>query len=224
MFKKIVPVFGDVTSKRLGLSEEQYQHVVNNANIVFHMAASLKLEATLKPNVLMNLTGTKYVLDMCKEMKKLSSVIHLSTAFCNSDQEVMDEDVYDWTEKPLDIMKCAEWMTEDAMVEMSKAVLGCHPNTYTYTKRLAEIYVRDEFKNLPICIARPSIVTPSLQEPFPGWVDSLNGPIGIMVAGAKGVMRSMLCEAEFHAEVIAVDIAINGLIIIAQKNATLAQK
>lgn len=157
MFKKIVPVFGDITSKHLGLSEEQYQYVVSNANIVFHMAASLKLEATLKPNIEMNLTGTKNVLDVCKEMKNLVSVIHLSTAFCNSDQEVMEEDVYDWTEKPSDIMKCAEWMTEDAMNEMSKKILAPHPNTYTYTKRLAETYVRDEFPNLPICIARPSI-------------------------------------------------------------------
>lgn len=50
------------------------------------------------------------------------------------------------------------------------------------------------------------------------------GPIGIMVAGAKGVMRSMLCEAEYHAEVIPVDIAINGLIIIAQKIGTMKQR
>lgn len=33
-----------------------------------------------------------------------------------------------------------------------------------------------------------------------------------MVAGGKGVMRSMLCEAEFTAEVIPVDQAISGLI------------
>lgn len=140
-FKKLVPVFGDITSKRLGLSEEQYQQVVSNTNVVFHMAASLKLEATLKPNVEMNLTGTKYVMDMCKEMKNLDAVIHLSTAFCNSDQEIMYEDVYEWKEKPVEIMKCAEWMTEDAMHEMSKKVLGPHPNTYTYTKRLAEVFV-----------------------------------------------------------------------------------
>lgn len=140
-FKKLVPVFGDITSKRLGLSEEQYQQVVSNTNVVFHMAASLKLEATLKPNVEMNLTGTKYVMNMCKEMKNLDAVIHLSTAFCNSDQQIMHEDVYEWKEKPVEIMKCAEWMTEEAMQEMSKKVLGPHPNTYTYTKRLAEVFV-----------------------------------------------------------------------------------
>lgn len=68
------------------------------------------------------------------------------------------------------------------------------------------------------------LVTPAHQEPLPGWVDSLNGPIGIMVAGGKGVIRSMLCEAEFEAEVIPVDHAINSLIGIAYSVATMEQK
>lgn len=68
------------------------------------------------------------------------------------------------------------------------------------------------------------IVTPAYQEPLPGWVDSLNGPIGIMVAGGKGVIRSMLCEAEFEAEVIPVDHAINSLIGIAYSVASMKQK
>jgi alcohol-forming fatty acyl-CoA reductase len=92
---------------------------------------------------------------------------------------------------------------------MGKKLLAPHPNTYTYTKRLAEILVRNEYKNLPICICRPSIVTPAYKEPMPGWVDSLNGPIGIMVAGGKGVIRSMICEESFTAEVIPVDQAVS---------------
>lgn len=116
MFNKIIPVFGDITSKRLGLNEEQYQHVISSTNVVFHMAASLRLEATLKPNIEMNLTGTKHVIDVCKQMTKLLSVVHLSTAFCNCDQEASEEKVYDWPQTPDDLMRCAEWMTEDAMV------------------------------------------------------------------------------------------------------------
>lgn len=45
-----------------------------------------------------------------------------------------------------------------------------------------------------------------------------------MVAGGKGVIRSMLCEAEFDAEVIPVDYAINSLIGIAYTVATMKQK
>ena len=163
LFKKITPVYGDITSVRLGLSDEEYERVVATTNIVYHMAASLKLEATLKPNVEMNLTGTKHVLEMCKEMKNLLTVLHLSTAFCNCDQEIGEEVVYDWSQKPMDLIKCAKWMSEEAMAEMGKSMMKPHPNTYTFTKRMAEILVRDEYNDsdLNVCIVRPSIVTPA---------------------------------------------------------------
>jgi alcohol-forming fatty acyl-CoA reductase len=45
-----------------------------------------------------------------------------------------------------------------------------------------------------------------------------------MVGGGKGVIRSMLCDGTFNAEVIPVDIAINGLIAIAWKVATMEKK
>lgn len=45
-----------------------------------------------------------------------------------------------------------------------------------------------------------------------------------MVGGAKGVIRTMLCNGEHRSEVIPVDIAINGLIAIAYKIATTKQK
>lgn len=157
MFEKIIPVFGDITSKGLGLSEDQYQQVVKSTNVVFHMAASLKLEATLKPNVEMNLLGTKQVIDVCKNMPKLLALVHLSTAFCNSDQDVLKEEVYEWSQKPMDLIRCAEWMTEDAMDAMGRKLIAPHPNTYTYTKRLAELLVRDEHPRMPVCIVRPSI-------------------------------------------------------------------
>jgi alcohol-forming fatty acyl-CoA reductase len=73
-------------------------------------------------------------------------------------------------------------------------------------------------------LTRFSTVIPAFEEPLPGWVDSLNGPIGVMVGGGKGVIRSMLCDGTLNAEVIPVDIAINGLIAIAWKVATMKNK
>lgn len=54
-------------------------------------------------------------------------------------------------------------------------------------------------------------------EPIPGWVDNLNGPVGLLIAAGKGVVRSMYCNGEYHAELIPVDLAINALIGIAHK-------
>ncbi|KAI8034151.1 hypothetical protein M5D96_013113 [Drosophila gunungcola] len=66
-------------------------------------------------------------------------------------------------------------------------------------------------------------VTPAIAEPLPGWVDNMNGPTGVLIGAGKGVIRSMICNGELKSEVIPVDIAINGLILIPYHN-SLAEK
>lgn len=224
VMKKIVAVYGDITLPRLGLNSQHLKKVLE-ANLVFHVAASLRLEATLRPNILMNLTGTKNVIDIAKMMPNHVLTVHFSTAFCCCDEEILEEKVIEWPEKPEDLIRCAEWMSDDAMAGMQKTVLKTQPNTYTYTKRLAELLIRDEYaKGFPICIVRPSIVVPAYQEPLPGWVDSLNGPAGLMLGAAKGVIRSMLLDGSLETEVIPVDTAINGIILIAKHIAVGSKK
>ena len=41
-----------------------------------------------------------------------------------------------------------------------------------------------------------------------------------MIGAAKGVIRSMHCNSEYHAEVIPVDFAINGVLAIGWKTGT----
>jgi alcohol-forming fatty acyl-CoA reductase len=129
MMNKIYPVWGDTTLKNFGLSDEHLKKVLDCSQIVFHLAASLKLEATLKPNVLSNLTATKNILDIAMQMKNLLQFVHLSTAFCCEDQKVLEEKVYDFPHRPEDLIRCAEWMSEKAMTSMQKDILGTQPNT-----------------------------------------------------------------------------------------------
>lgn len=105
----------------------------------------------------MNTSGTKRVLDLCREMKQLKAFIHLSTAFCYCDQEVLLEKVYDCEHRPDDLIRLAEWMDVKALEKVTADLLRPHPNTYTYSKRLAEMLVQNEYPNLPVCITRPSI-------------------------------------------------------------------
>lgn len=217
ILSKITPVFGDVTQSNLALSKSHLEKVLE-ANLVFHVAASLKLEYTLKPNLILNLIGTKNVIDIAKMMPNLNLMVHFSTGFCCPEQEILKEEIVEWpADDPLEIVKLSEWMSEDVMTQLQPHLLKTHPNTYTYTKRLAETLCRDEFeKGLPICIVRPSIVIPAYQEPLVGWVDSLNGPAGLMIGAAKGVIRSMLLDGDTETEAIPVDIAINGIILTAK--------
>ena len=214
VMKKIYPIFGDITKPDFELSPEHLKRLIERTEIVFHMAASLKLEATLKPNILANLTATKNVLEVAKRITNLIQFVYTSTAYCCEDQEVLEEKVYDFPHVPEDLIRCAEWMSEEAMAGAQKAILGTQPNTYTYTKRLAEILVRDHYETLPICIVRPSIVSPAFADPIPGWVDSLNGPPGILLAASKGVLRSMLVNGENKIEAIPVDACISGMVFL----------
>lgn len=54
-----------------------------------------------------------------------------------------------------------------------------------------------------------------MSEPFPGWVDNLNGPAGLMVAVGKGIVRSVAGNTSAEADFIPVDVVAKGIIIAA---------
>ncbi|KAK0084560.1 hypothetical protein PV325_006789 [Microctonus aethiopoides] len=224
--RKLIGLPGDITLENFGLTKSQHDLLINEVEIVFHVAATLKLEAILKDAIDMNTIGTASMLRLAKSMKNLRVFIHLSTAFCHVDKDELGERIFDSSDDPNEVMRLTKWLKPDALELVTPKLIEPHPNTYTYSKRLAETLVASEYPNLPCVIARPSIVTPAWAEPLPGWVDSLNGPVGIIVGAGKGVIRSMHCNGEYHAEVIPVDIAINALIAIGYKigSATTRQK
>jgi long-chain acyl-CoA synthetase len=66
---------------------------------------------------------------------------------------------------------------KDALVDegMQRAQRLGWPNTYTYTKSMAESLLARRSSRLRFSILRPSIVESSLEFPFPGWNESFNG-------------------------------------------------
>ena len=54
------------------------------------------------------------------------------------------------------------------MIEaLTPPLIGKNPNTYTFTKSLAEYIITRDAKELPVAIFRPSIIGASLREPHP---------------------------------------------------------
>ncbi|KTG34876.1 hypothetical protein cypCar_00027324 [Cyprinus carpio] len=99
---------------------------------------------------------------------------------------------------------------DDKLVSlMTPKLLGERPNTYTYTKALAEQLIQQECGNLNVAIIRPSIVGASWKEPFPGWIDNFNGPSGIFIAAGKGILRTMRASNNAVADLVPVDVVIN---------------
>lgn len=56
-------------------------------------------------------------------------------------------------------------------------------------------------------------VIPIWKEPLVGWVDNLNGPVGVFMAAGKGVLRSTLADEEVATDFIPVDIVANAILL-----------
>lgn len=64
---------------------------------------------------------------------------------------------------------------------LEERILKTYPNTYTFTKNLAEQTISNNSKGLAVAIVRPSIICCSLKEPCPGWLVSFAGQSGIFI-------------------------------------------
>lgn len=58
-------------------------------------------------------------------------------------------------------------MNDDMVKAITPHVIGKRPNTYTFTKSLAEHVLSQQAADLPVAIFRPSIIGASLKEPIP---------------------------------------------------------
>lgn len=70
-FSKLVAVAGDVGVENLGLSDVDLERLKASVAIVFHSAATLDFEASLKPAVQINLQGTRSVVRLAEKLPKI---------------------------------------------------------------------------------------------------------------------------------------------------------
>ena len=65
------------------------------------------------------------------------------------------------------------------------------PNTYTFTKNLAERTLKKRRGNISLHILRPAIIVAAYREPFPGWIDALTAASPIILLVAHGVLTKL---------------------------------
>ncbi|XP_077995112.1 fatty acyl-CoA reductase 1-like [Glandiceps talaboti] len=210
--ERLVAVKSDMLEPGLGLSDEDREMLQQEVGVVFHVAATIKFDEQLKLSYQMNVTGLIQLLELCKDMKKLQAFVHTSTAYCNSDVQYIEEKIYP---PPMDHRKLddiIDWMDDDMIDTITPKLIDPKPNTYTFTKAIAEHILVEEGNDIPIAIVRPSIVGAVWKEPLPGWVDNFNGASGLMIACGKGLLRTMKANPNAIADVVPVDIPVNVMI------------
>lgn len=215
------PVVGELSEPNFGINQELLQKLLAEVNIVYHVAATIRFNSQLASAIKINLVGTQVAINFSKSLRNLASFIYVSTAFCNSCylNQGIKEQVYPSAHDPHEMIKLVDTnnnnkneLPQTGSKELQD-ILGIHPNTYTFTKQLAENLILKEMQQLPAGILRPSIVYGTFKDPDEGWVGSANsGHIGFLAGYSKGLFRTMGGDADSVMDLIPCDYVVNAAI------------
>ena len=88
------------------------------------------------------------------------------------------------------------------------------PNTYTFTKSIAESLIAMRAADLPVAIVRPSIVETSTHDPFQGWNEGVNtsAPLSYLLGT---YFRQLPSNGRKCLDLIPVDLVCRGMTLIA---------
>ncbi|XP_050298925.1 fatty acyl-CoA reductase wat-like [Anthonomus grandis grandis] len=214
--EKIVPIIGECGIKDLGISSADQQELINKVHIIFHGAATVNFDENLKTAYDINVNGIKTVIEIAKKMKHLKSVVFVSTAYSNCIRNsIIEEKVYQYSyDEPMEKL---ENMSKETAIEVKEKMMGEWPNTYTYTKSLAEMLVEKEKDNIPIGIFRPSIITSSYKEPIPAWIDNVYAINGISLGLLTGFLRVYPGRSDIYVDIIPIDMCVSAMIACAME-------
>ncbi|KAI3924840.1 hypothetical protein MKW98_031091 [Papaver atlanticum] len=239
MSEKLIPVAGDTSLENLGIGDAKMREkIFRDVDVVVNFAATTKFNERYDFALGTNTLGPKNILDFSKKCVKLEMLLHVSTAYvCGEKAGLILEDPYKMGETlnriktVLDIemeKKVIEQKLEElrakqlskkeetkAMKELgleSGARMFGWPNVYVFTKAMGEMPIGQWRENLPIVIIRPTIVTSTIKEPFPGWVESVKTVDSYFVGFVQGKIASFLGKSKTIMDVIPGDMVVNATI------------
>lgn len=154
---KLRIVNGDIAMEHAGISRDDRDYIKSHVEIIIHCAATVRFDEQLRTSIKINVCGTKSMLNIAIETKNLQSFIHVSTAYAQCPRHDIKETFY---EPPIEYrraIKFCEELDDDLIDGVTEKLIAPWPNTYTFTKAIAEDMIRDYSDRLPILIIRPSI-------------------------------------------------------------------
>ncbi|XP_020204094.1 fatty acyl-CoA reductase 3-like isoform X1 [Cajanus cajan] len=236
--EKLTLVPGDISEEDLNLKDSILgEEICSQTDVIVNLAATTNFVERYDVALGINTLGVKHVLNFAKKCVKLKVLVHVSTAYvCGERGGFILEDPYhygvslngvpgldiDMEKKRVD-EKLNE-LREDGATEhdiglamkdlgSKRAKMYGWPNTYVFTKAMGEMVVGTSKGNINVVIVRPTIITSTYKEPFPGWIEGLRTIDSIIVAYGKGKLTSFLVDLKAIFDVIPADMVVNAMIV-----------
>jgi len=180
-------VRGDLLESGLGLSASERRTLVASVDRIVHCAASITFDLPLEEARAINVRGAERVVELAKEIAcegGLRRVVHVSTAF------VSGRHAGEFGEDDLDTGQ--EFR-----------------NTYERSKHEAEALLREAAAELPLAVARPSIV---VGHSASGWTSAFNVLYWPMRAFERGLLTEVPAREDSIVDFVPVDYVTDGVL------------
>jgi thioester reductase-like protein len=175
---------GDVTEEGLGLRACDRREVLHGVDSIVHCAASISFTLPLDEAREVNTAGTRRVIWLARDMDSPRRVVHVSTAYVAGRHE-------------------------GRFRENQLCVGQAFRNTYEQSKHEAELLLADEAGDLPLVIARPSIVVGDSRS---GWTPAFNVIYWPLQAFARGLLDRVPAVLDGVVDIVPVDYVADALV------------
>jgi fatty acyl-CoA reductase len=126
------------------------------------VAASVDFNEFLKDSLRINYFGCLQMLQLASECRRLEIHLHVSTAYVNCIKKgYVEEKIFMRSEDIQEKVDGIMAMPDEEVREKTNKLIENFPNTYTFTKSLAEMRLQQMRGSVPVVIFRPSIITAS---------------------------------------------------------------
>lgn len=234
---KICPLVGDIMYEDFGLGIAKMRELSKDIDVIVNGAATTNFFERYDVAFNANVLGAKHVCAFAKKCTKLKMLLHVSTAYVAGEQEglipekpfSMGETLRVGThldiESELNLIEetmrelKANCSTEKAERKTMKE-LGLKrarhfgwPNTYVFTKAMGEMMLGHLRGDFPVVIIRPSIITSTLMEPLPGWMEGIRTIDSVIVGYAKQTLPFFLVDLDLIMDVIPGDMVVSAMVV-----------
>ncbi|MFX6572753.1 SDR family oxidoreductase, partial [Acinetobacter baumannii] len=239
LFAKVIPVCGDVANENLGIvGSELRDEMWHEIDIIVNSAATTKFDERYDLALGINAMGTMNVEKFARKCAKIEMLLHVSTAYVSGNkvgliQEKpfemgetlpgakiqyldinMEKQIVEEKLKELQILNATEKEITRVMKDLGiqRAMLHGWPNTYSFTKAIGEMLLGNFKEKAKVVILRPTIITSTYAEPFPGWIEGLRTLDAIFVTYGRGKLEVFVGDPESTLDMIPGDMVVNSML------------
>ncbi|CAM0942713.1 unnamed protein product [Alopecurus aequalis] len=195
--EKVCPLAGDIMYDNFGLDIAKLRELSKDIDIIVNGAATTNFYERYDVSFNVNVLGVKHLCAFANTCIKLKMFLHVSTAYVAGEQmglipekpflmgetlrvgthlDINSElNLINDTRIEMEANCSSEMAKKKAMKEigLKRARYYGWPNTYVFTKAMGEMMLGNLQGDFPVVIIRPSIITSTLKDPFPGWIEGI---------------------------------------------------